>query len=100
MLHGEPPLHITPLEEGGDDAGELQRGARGPAVENQVRYPGAELQLDIPRYADLTEDSTKIGLAHEDMEFGSGSGSGTGERSGQPVHESKKCNMRRKLDQS
>lgn len=104
MLHGEPPLHITPLEEGGDDdhvmsePGELERAAGGPAVEIQVRYPGAELQLDIP--ADLTEDSTKIGLAHEDMEFGSGPRSGTGERSGQPVHESKKCNMRRKLDQS
>lgn len=105
MLHGEPPLHITPLEEGGDDdqvmsepAGELERGAGGPAVEIQVRYPGAELQLDIP--ADLTEDSAKIGLAHEDMEFGSGSQSGTGERSGQPIHEGKKCNMRRQLDHS
>lgn len=61
MLHGEPPLHITPLEEGGDDdqvvsepAGELERGTRGPAVEIQVRYPGAELQIDIP--ADLAED--------------------------------------------
>lgn len=63
-------------------------------MEIQVRYPGAELQLDIP--ADLRGDSTKISLAHEDTEFGSG----TGERSGQPVHESKKYNKRRKLDQS
>lgn len=67
-------------------------------MEVQLRYPGAELQLDIP--ADLTEDSAKMGLAHEDMEFGSGSRSRTGERSEQPVHESKKCNMRSKLDQS
>lgn len=43
MLHGEPPLHITPLEGGGDDdqvvsepAGELERGAGGPAVEVQL----------------------------------------------------------------
>lgn len=49
-------------------------------MEVQVRYPGAELQLDIP--ADLTEDSAKMGLAHEDLEFGSGSRSRTGERSG------------------
>lgn len=60
MLHGEPPLHITPLEEGGDDdqvmsePGELEMGAGGPAVEFQESYPGAELQLDTP--ADLTED--------------------------------------------
>lgn len=73
-------------------------GAGGPAVEIQVRYPGAEPQLDIPE--DLIGDSTKISLAHEDMEFGSGSWSGTGERSGRPVHESIKYNKRRKLDQS
>lgn len=95
MLHGDPQQCITPLEADGDDdqgmresAGELERGARGPAVEIQVRRPGGEPNLDIP--ADLTEDGTKIHLAHVDTDFGSGIRSGT--RSGQPF-ESKVLNV-------
>lgn len=49
MLHRDPQQCITPLEADGDDdqgmsesAGELERGARGPAVEIQVRRPGGE----------------------------------------------------------
>lgn len=48
MLHGDPQQRITPLADGDDDqgmsesAGELERGARGPAVEIQVRRPGGE----------------------------------------------------------
>lgn len=46
--------------------------------------------LDIP--ADLTEDGTKIHLAHVDTDFGSGTRSGTGTRSGKPF-ESKVLNV-------
>lgn len=52
MLHGDPEEHITPQEDDEDDdqvmsepAGEVERRARGPAVEIQVSRPGTELQL-------------------------------------------------------
>lgn len=52
MLHGDAEKHITPLEDDEDDdqvmsgpAGEVERTARGPAVEIQVSRPGTELQL-------------------------------------------------------
>lgn len=50
MLHGYPEEHITPLEDDedhdqvmGEPAGEVERRARGPAVETQVSCPGTEL---------------------------------------------------------
>lgn len=52
MRHGGPEEHIAPLEDDEDDdqvmsepAGEVESGARGPAVEIQVICPSTEPQF-------------------------------------------------------